>query len=123
MPFVLAFAIAGLPKLQNQLLRGHWRVKHAHAVKWKAATVRAVFLNGGAPSNPLTRVRLTCVRVSSVEPDYDGLVSSFKPIWDGLVECGVLASDKRSVTGTPEYLWEKGRQGHGQVRVRVEEIK
>jgi hypothetical protein len=120
-PYVLEFKLIGLPKMSNALLRGHWRVKHAHAVKWKGAVERAMrILN--KPPQPLEWAMLTLTRVSSVEPDHDGLVSSFKPILDGLVECGVLADDKRAVVGVPDYRWEKGRPGHGHVKVRVEEL-
>lgn len=108
--------------MANQLLRGHWRVKHEHAKMWKRATANAVMMNGGLPKEPLTKARLTCIRMSSNEPDYDGLVSGFKPVIDALVEIGVLKSDKPSCI-TTTYLWEKGQPKFGRIRVRVEEAE
>lgn len=119
-PYTLVFEIAGLPKMSNQLLRGHWRVKHAHAVKWKGAVARAMqVLN--KPAQPLAHAVLTLTRISSAEPDTDGLISGFKHIVDGLVECGVLAGDKPSNIGIPHYRWERGSKGHGKVRIEVRE--
>ena len=121
MSYSIEFVILGLPKMSNQLLRGHWRVKHAHATNWKKYTRRAVELNGALPAQPLVSAALRLVRVSSNEPDFDGLVSGFKPIIDGLVECGVLLNDKPSCIKS-EYLWERGPRGKGSVRVQVREV-
>lgn len=120
-PYTLAFELAGLPKMANQLLRGHWRVKHAHAMKWKLAVSLAC--HGVKPRQPLASAALTLTRVSSVEPDYDGLVSSFKHVIDGLVEAGVLQSDKMSAIGRPDYRWERCSPRKGCVRVKVEEVR
>jgi len=43
----------------------------------------------GIPTRPLTEARIELVRHSSVEPDYDNLVGSFKAIIDGLRDAGV----------------------------------
>lgn len=118
--YSVAFEIAGLPKMSNQLLRGHWRVKHAHAVKWKSAVARAMLIMN-KPAQPLAHAVLTLTRISSAEPDTDGLISGFKHIVDGLVECGVLAGDKPSNIGIPHYRWERGSKGHGKVRIEVRE--
>lgn len=69
---------------------------------------------------PLQTARLTLTRYSTIEPDYDGLVSSFKPIIDGLVEAGFLAGDKRANIGVPDYRWEKAKRGQGRITVRIE---
>ena len=116
----LEFRLEGLPKMSNQLLRGHWRVKHAHAMKWKLAVSLAC--HGFKPRSPLASAALTLIRASSNEPDTDGLISGFKHIVDGLVECGVLANDKRSNIGVPDYRWEKCAPGKGHVRVTVTEL-
>ena len=119
-PYTLAFELPGLPLMANQLLRGHWRVKHAHAMKWKLAVSLAC--HRFKPPRPLTSAALSIVRVSSVEPDFDGLVSGGKHLIDGLVECGVLANDKSSCIGQPSYAWEKCAPRKGCVRITVEEI-
>lgn len=119
--YQLAFTIAGLPKMSNQLLRGHWRVKHAHALKWKGAVARALqILN--KPPQPLDRAILTLTRHSSVRPDHDGLVSSWKHLIDSLVEQGVLANDKHENIGVPNYLWEPAAPRQGKVTIEVREI-
>lgn len=115
----IEFELPGLPKMSNQLLRGHWRVKHAHAKKWKAAVAYAARLRF-KQAEPLDSAVLTLTRVSSVEPDTDGLISGFKHVIDGLVECGVLANDRPSNIGIPHYRWEKCAPGKGKIRVRVE---
>jgi hypothetical protein len=115
--YTLEFEIAGLPKMSNQLLRGHWKVKHAHAKQWK----RAVWLKAWPfkPPSPLVSAVLSFTRVSSSEPDFDGLVSGFKHVTDGLVECGIIATDKPSCIGQPSFSWEKGKAGKGKIRVKV----
>ena len=106
--------------MSNQLLRGHWRVKHAHAMKWKLAVSLAC--HRFKPPQPLNRAVLTLIRASSAEPDTDGLISGFKHIVDGLVECGVLANDRPSNIGIPDYRWEKCAPKRGHVRIKIEEL-
>lgn len=118
--YSLEFTLPGLPKMANQLLRGHWIVKHRHAATWKLAVARAT--HGRLPAVPLVSAALELTRVSSSEPDFDGLVSGFKAIVDGLVECGVLATDKPSCIGQPKFNWEKCKPKKGHVRVKVEAL-
>lgn len=120
MGYVLEFMIPGLPKMANQLLRGHWRARHGHAVSWKSKVRQAAEYR--RPEKPLEKAKLTLVRVSSVQPDVDGLVSSFKHIVDGLVEAGILVNDKPENIGMPDYKWERGAQKAGHVKVKVEAI-
>lgn len=75
------------------------------------------------PPAPLQHAKLTLLRASSVEPDYDGLVSGFKHVIDCLVEAGILINDKRENIGVPDYLWEKAPMGKGFIRVTVEEAQ
>lgn len=119
-PYSVEFSIPGLPKMANQLLRGHWRTKHAHTKRWKAA-VADVMRFKIKPAQPLTSAALILIRVSSSQPDFDGLVSGFKPIIDALVECGVLESDKPSCLKDPKFVWERGSRGHGKIKVKVME--
>ncbi len=121
MTYSLEFKIVGLPKMANQLLRGHWATKAGHAKKWK----RLVWAKAWPlkPPQPLTSAVLCLTRVSSSEPDHDGLVSGFKHVIDGLVECGVIATDKPSCIGQPRFFWEKGSRGHGYIKVKVESVE
>jgi hypothetical protein len=118
MSYVLELKIMGLPKMNNGLLRGHWRAKHGHTKAWKRKVWMACWHL--KPPMPLERAKLTFTRVSSMEPDFDGLVSGFKATIDGLVECGVLANDKQINIGQPVYLWERGKMGKGFIKIKVE---
>lgn len=82
----------------------------------------AVLENRRAYRVPLERARLTLTRYSSVAPDFDGLVSSFKHIIDGLIDAGVIVGDSMKVIGAPTYLWEKTSPAKGRVKVIVEEV-
>lgn len=117
MSYAFEFTLKGLPKMTNGS-RTHWIVKHRHAATWKRAV--AIACHGHLPQAPLVSAALTLTRVSSTEPDFDGLVSGFKHIIDGLVECGVLDNDKMSCIGQPIYKWEKTKPKLGHVRVLVE---
>lgn len=108
--------------MANQLLRRHWTITSKHAIHWKFAIAKAVEHSGGAPDKPLEKASVELTRSSSVEPDFDGLVSGFKAILDGLVICGVIASDKVSCISQPKYFWEKSPKRQGKVRIKVEEI-
>lgn len=91
-------------------------------MKLKSRVKTQVVLHG-QPAAPLEKAKLTLERHSSVEPDFDGLVSSFKFIIDGLVDCGVLIGDKTSVIGRPDYQWVKASPKKGKIVVIVEELK
>ena len=119
--FKLEFEVEGLPKMTNSFKRSHWIHTHKERTKWKKL-VRHAVENQIKPAQPLNSAVLTLVRVSSAEPDFDGLVSGFKPVVDGLVECGVLATDKVSCVGQPAYRWEKGKKGQGKIKVKVESM-
>lgn len=118
--FRLEFRLKGLPPMANQMLRSNWRVRIGHTNTWK----KKVFFEVAKlkPHSPLKRAQLTLVRASSKEPDFDGLVSCFKPIIDALVEADILENDRTENIGQPTYRWEKCGTGNGHVVVRVEEI-
>lgn len=119
--YSLKFKLPGLPEPVNRQMV-HWRNRHAQIKKWKAAVALAL-ADKLKPPQPLNSATLTLVRNSSVEPDYDGLVSGFKAIVDALVEQGVLKDDKMSVIGQPKYEWRKAPPGKGFVSVRVEAME
>ncbi len=75
-----------------------------------------------APAKSLERAKLTLVRYGSKEPDFDNLVSSFKPIIDGLVSAGIIVNDKQANIGQPQYLFVKAKRDEGAFSVKVEEI-
>lgn len=118
--FKISFEIHDLPKLPNQSLYRHWRIKQRENDKWKSAVHKmALFL---APPNPLDKAHITFIRHSSRQPDYDGLVSSFKHCLDGLTAAGVISDDSQEVIGIPAYRWEYARPKDGKITVIVEAV-
>jgi hypothetical protein len=111
----------GLPKRTNSN-NGHWRTRQREALKWKRLVCELVTLSKMKPDKPIEKAKLTCIRFSSVEPDADGLVSSFKHVIDGLILAGVLENDRMSNIGMPEYRWEKVAPKMGKIQVIVEEV-
>ncbi len=104
-----------LPKMPNQLLGQHWRFRQEEAkswhneIGWRVAQKR--------PPKPLTKARLHCMRRSRNEPDFDGLVGSFKYVIDARVENRILHDDTPSVI-TAEYRWTRDTP-HG-IMVHIE---
>lgn len=120
MSYSVEFELKGLPKLTNQLSRGVWQKRMGHTNLWKRKVWAAVWHL--KPPEPLAHAALTLIRCSSREPDFDGLVSGFKPVIDGLVEAGILANDKSSNIGQPKYEWVKTSPKLGKIKIKVEEV-
>lgn len=115
MSYKLAVTIQGLPKTPNA--REHHMAKAKHVREWRVKVYAACWHK--APAQPLEQAQITFTRVSSVEPDYDNLVASFKACMDGLRQAKVIVDDKRRNVGRPEYLWAKCGQGEGHVIIEV----
>lgn len=73
----------------------------------------------GLPAKPLQKARVKFTRCSSVRPDYDNMVGSFKGCLDALVRAGVLTNDHWDNIGWPEYDWLRAPPGGGNVVVEV----
>lgn len=118
--FNLQFELPGLPKRINQGHGSHWKARFGEAKKWE----RQVFLAtlGKKPPQPLKRCKLKLTRFSSVAPDFDGLVYSFKPVVDALRKLGIIENDSMAHIGRPDYRWEKAKPGAGRVRVEIVEV-
>lgn len=114
-PYVLRFELDGLPKMPNNG-HGHWRADHERKKKWKEKVILLVGYR--RPAVPLEKACVKLTRFSSVQPDYDNLVASFKPIIDGLRYAKVLKDD-RMTNFRPECEWIKAPQGLGKIRVEV----
>lgn len=110
------FIIHELPKTTNAQSSMHWRAKMKYVRYWH----EMVWMVRKIPPAPLLRAKLTLTRFSSSEPDFDGLVSSFKPVIDGLVVAGVLVNDKMSNIGQSVYQWEKCKRKEGRIHVLIE---
>lgn len=115
--YQLKLVIPKLPTLSMNGPHGCWRIKMVRTRQWQKTVVLAV--GHQKPEEPLKRAFITYIRHSSVQPDYDNLVSSFKAIQDGLKAAGVIVDDKHSVVGVPKYLWEKAPRGRGFVTIEV----
>lgn len=118
----LKFNLPGLPRTTNAGNRAHWAAKtkeknHWHELVW--AKVKEAKFRG----KPMEKAQLTLTRCSSVEPDFDGLVSTFKHVIDGLVQAGVLTNDKVSVIGQPKYNWVRVPRLKGFIIVEVQEVE
>lgn len=117
MSYELSFILPGLPKTMND--RMHWAVKAKENKKWTNMVHYMTF--GKRPISPLKQAHLILTRFSTREPDYDNLVSGFKPIIDALVTCEILENDHRQCIGISDYRWERAPQKQGKVRIQVAE--
>ena len=119
---MITFCIEQLPPTVNRQSGMHWRKKAQIVKQWHGMV--AIYCGGFLkPKAPFKKAKLTLTRFSSVEPDFDGLVSSFKPVIDGLIKCGVLENDKMSNIGKPDYRWEKVKPKQGKIVVTIEGIQ
>lgn len=118
--YSLTFSIDYLPPVGLNT-RGHWR--KAHRETQIVDTLVANAVGARKPAKPLKRVTLSLTRKSSVRPDYDGLVQSFKHVVDALVSVGVLEDDSMEHTGQWDCRWEKAAPKAGQVVVTVREVE
>ena len=116
--FRLEFEIPDLPKRPNQLLKktAIW-LKSAERKKWLSLV--GAFTAGRRPPIPLERATISLTRHSSVCPDYDGLVLSFKFVIDALVTLGIIEDDAMVVIGVPLFDWVKAKKNDGKIRVVV----
>lgn len=123
MTLILAFEIDcsspnKLPPISMNGSHGHWRTAAATRAKWKRSASFAI-MKHKIPDAPLKKAKLILVRRSSRPPDYDGLVSSFKPIVDALKAMKVIEDDSMKIVGAPEYRYEVAGRGKGSIRVEV----
>lgn len=116
--FRIKLTIPGKPELSNGG-RAHWAVINKQRQRWHAAVARAVLFK---PQEPLTMVKLTCIRHSSNKCDYDNLVYSFKPVVDGLVNAGIIIDDDLFTIVERRYFWCKTSRDKPFITVEVEAI-
>lgn len=116
-PYALEIELEGLPHLQSGTW-GHWATRRKHDAGWKERIGWEARRLGGKPL--LTDAHIDCIRFSAVEPDYDNLVASFKPLVDGLVEAGILVNDSPSRL-TRTYAWCNASRSKGRIRICVKE--
>lgn len=116
--YFLEIEIFGLPKMPNQVLRGHWTNAHKNSKKWVSQVWMKCWHK--KPEMPLKQAKLVLTRHTMRPPDFDGLVGSFKPVIDGLVRAGIIENDTQDCIGQPVYLREKAGRGKGKITITVE---
>lgn len=123
MAYKLEFELQGLPRMTNASGRSkHWALLAKEADKWKKAVVCECIFKRQLHSPALYKAKLTLTRYSSVSPDPDGLVSSFKHVIDGLVLGGVIVNDRFENISMPDYRWVKCKPKEGKIHVVVESV-
>lgn len=118
MKLVADFHIQGLPATVNQLAYKHWRYRHKEATRWKSLVYQLCLVNRIQGLN-LAKAQIELTRVSARECDFDNLAGSFKHVLDGLKAAQVIVDDRPSVIGSPTFIWEKGKQKDGKIRIRI----
>lgn len=117
---VFTFEYPELPLRYNQLARGvTWKKNKAERIKWSNRIAREMQAQKLRLQSPLTRAQIQCIRYSSVAPDYDGLVSSFKFVIDSLVLNGIIRNDDMRTIGMPYFTWKRASPGKGKILVTV----
>lgn len=121
MNYSITFELPGLPKTVNAQNSMHWRDKGTYVKEWH----RMVHLSVARqkPEQPLKRASLILTRFSSTEPDFDGLVSSFKCVVDALIVAGIIENDKMSNIGKPDYRWQRVAPKAGKIQVTVQSVE
>lgn len=119
MTYSLKFKLEGLPAMGLNARR-HWRQirgKRGENREWY--TMVAMATAGKCPPEPLRLANVCLIRRSSVEPDFEGLVGSFKPILDALTRLRIIQDDSVRVIGQPDYQWQRARPTEGMIEVTV----
>lgn len=116
---IAEFQIIGLPPMVNVNQAKGWRGRHFTAKRWSGLVADHCYLLKIADLK-LKKAMLTFTRLSSKEPDSDGLISGFKYVQDGLVKAQVIIDDKPSVIGMPNYIWRLTSPKTGAIIIRIE---
>jgi Holliday junction resolvase RusA-like endonuclease len=118
--YSLEFTITGLPKIISNASRGHWAVNYKHKKTW-AKLVR-IAIGAKLPRAPLKVASAEFTRYSSVEPDFDNNVSSWKAVIDAIVRAGVLENDRPSNLPNAKFNWQYAKRGQGRIHVKIMEV-
>ncbi len=106
----LRIEIDELPPMYNVYLRKHYRQRTQINNYWRWL-IFGELKNLDVPFEiPLERYTFSMTRVSTSEPDYDGLVGSGKLISDIFQKLGITKDDKLSNTGVWDCQWRKTRK-------------
>lgn len=118
--YQIDFTLPGLPRMINATNRSNWRVGWQEGKQWSKMV--GFITAGKRPPKPLVRAKAFFLRSThGVEPDFDNLVISFKPVRDALKSCGIIVDDKPSHFRAT-YEWQKGVYRQGFIQVQVTEV-
>lgn len=95
--YYLKIEINDLPKLGNRVLRRHHFANYSDKKKWHS--IINLHVINQRPRYPLKKAKLKFTRCFWRVCDWDGFVTSLKPVVDGLVLAGVIVDDSYKVTG------------------------
>lgn len=118
MTYELKFKIPKLPPILSNGSHRTWQAIAGIKKKWQKIAMDYAAEN--LPPEPLKKASAVFTRHSSVEPDYDNMVISFKAIRDGLVKAGVLEDDHPRVLKA-EYKWQRTSPKTGHVTIELKE--
>ena len=116
-PYRLELTVPGLPPMNTATTRRHWSHGAKVAVRWRQ--IIAALVGRKKPAVPLPFATVILTRCSSVEPDYDNLVISFKPVIDAFKHAGVIAGDG-SEHLLRHYFWNFAPRGKGQLHILLQ---
>jgi len=119
MTYTLELEIAQLPITINQIGKASIWHTQAERKKWRNLIYKAAIWN--RPQYPIKNAKATLTRHSSRQPDYDGLVISFKHVVDSLIFNKIIEDDSPSCFKA-EYLWERAKPKQGKISIRIEEV-
>jgi len=104
-----------LPKTVNELMRRHYR----EVTKEKNRVYEAVGFGvmNHTPNKPFKEAKLYLTRHSAVQPDWDGLVSSFKFVIDALIKYKIIENDGPDNIGQSQVHWEKAPRLKGFITI------
>lgn len=109
----------GIPPLPNRMAALPLRARMIARARWRDDTA-AVARSLQIPR--LAAPIVTYTRYSTAEPDFDGLVASFKHVQDGLVVAGVLPDDAPKHL-RPAYGWHACRRGEEHIEIAIEGVE
>ena len=123
-PQKLQFIICGKPKSANQLLGQNWFKRKKNADLFND-TIRYLILNKQNVTNVKLRkikhVKICAIIYRSQYMDFDGAVSTLKPIVDGLKGL-VIEDDSWELTGPWLIDQKKCQRGKEKVVLQIEEV-
>lgn len=118
--YSLRLTLKGKPKSANELYGSHWRVRSKNAKLWKSLVWAAV--QNHKPLKPLHRFEVTLTVYRSRLMDFDGCVSTAKPVIDGLKDLVIEDDGWLNSCGAWQVFQHKCKRGSEAMVVRIIEV-